>query len=97
MKIMSDTAPLFQIERISPDSPLLAEVLRLHAVSKSSLGVFPKGAFEEAALRKWILVAIAPDKTVAGYVVFRVAKNRAAVIRRLILEQTRNGNAGGER
>lgn len=76
---MSNTSPSFQIERIGPDSPILAEVLLLHAASKSNLGAFPKGAFEDAARQKRILVAIAPDKTLAGYLVYRVAKNRAAV------------------
>jgi len=76
---MSNTSPLFQIEHIGPDSPLLAEVVLLHAASKSNLGAFPKGAFEEAARRKWILVATTPENTLAGYVVYRVAKNRAAI------------------
>lgn len=76
---MSKTSPSFQIDRLGPDSPLLAEVLLLHAASKSNLGAFPKGAFEDAARQKRILVAVAPDKTLAGYLVYRVAKNRAAV------------------
>jgi predicted nucleic acid-binding protein len=76
---MNNKSPSFQIERIGPDSPLLAEVLLLHAASKSNLGAFPKGAFEDAARQKRILVAIAPDKALAGYLVYRVAKNRAAV------------------
>ncbi len=76
---MPDTNNTFRIEGIDPDSPLLSDVLLLHAASKSTVGAFPKGAFEEAARRKWILVAIAADGAVAGYLVFRVAKNRAAV------------------
>jgi GNAT superfamily N-acetyltransferase len=71
--------PQFRIERIGPNSPLLPEVFALHAASKSKVGAFPRGAFEEAASRSWILVAIAPDNTAAGYVTYRVAKNRAAV------------------
>jgi predicted nucleic acid-binding protein len=51
----------------------------LHTANKSTLGVFPKGAFEEAARRNWILVAITPNNAVAGYVVYRLAKNRVAV------------------
>jgi ribosomal protein S18 acetylase RimI-like enzyme len=76
---MGNASPSFRIERMAPDSPLLQEVLLLHAANKSTLGAFPKGAFEEAARRKWILVAIAPGNSVAGYVVFRVAKNRVAI------------------
>lgn len=57
----------------------MVEVLLLHAASKGHVGAFPKGAFEEAARRDWILVAVAPNGPVAGYVVYRVAKHRAAV------------------
>ena len=76
---MNNPSPSFQIKSIGPDSPLLTEVLLLHAASKSNLGAFPKGAFEDAAHQKRILVAIASDKSLAGYLVYRVAKNRAAV------------------
>jgi hypothetical protein len=76
---MSDDIVSFGIQHIGPDSPLLAEVLLLHSASKNRVGAFPKGAFEEAARRNWILVAIAPDGAVAGYLVYRVARNRAAV------------------
>ncbi|MDB6123109.1 MAG: GCN5-related N-acetyltransferase, partial [Pedosphaera sp.] len=76
---MNKPSPSFTIESIGPDSPFLAEVLLLHAASKSNLGAFPKGAFIDAAHQKMILVAIAPDESVAGYLVYRIAKNRAAV------------------
>lgn len=62
------------------DSPLLEAVILLHAAGKNRLGPFPKGAFEEHARRKMILAAIAADKTVAGYLLYRVAKNRAAIV-----------------
>ena len=71
--------PSFQVESIGPDSPLLTEVLLLHAASKGNLGAFPKGAFADAAHQNQILVAIAPDKSLAGYLVYRIAKNRAAI------------------
>lgn len=76
---MTDPTPTFHVESIGPDSPFFAEVLLLHAASKGYLGAFPKGAFEDAAHQKRILVAIASDKSLAGYLVYRVAKNRAAV------------------
>lgn len=76
---MSKITCPFKIQHVGPDSSLLASVLLLHAANKGNLGAFPKGAFEEAARRKRILVAIASDETVAGYLVYRVAKSRAAV------------------
>jgi GNAT superfamily N-acetyltransferase len=70
----------FQIDEVGLDSPLLEAVIRLHAAGKNRLGPFPKGAFEDHARRKMILAAIAADGTVAGYLLFRVAKNRAAIV-----------------
>jgi GNAT superfamily N-acetyltransferase/predicted nucleic acid-binding protein len=70
----------FRIDEVGLDSPLLEAVIKLHAAGKARLGPFPKGAFEDHARRKMILVAIAADKTVAGYLLYRVAKNRAAIV-----------------
>jgi ribosomal protein S18 acetylase RimI-like enzyme/predicted nucleic acid-binding protein len=75
----SDASP-FRIEEVGLDSPLLEAVIKLHAASKGYLGHFPKGAFEDHARRKMILVAIAPNNIVAGYVLYRVARNRAAIV-----------------
>src|SRR5436190_24180775 len=58
----------FRIEEVGLDSPLLESVIKVHAASKSYLGPFPKGAFEDHARRRMILVAVSPDKIVAGYV-----------------------------
>ncbi|MGH7972043.1 MAG: GNAT family N-acetyltransferase, partial [Limisphaerales bacterium] len=76
---MSKEPVSFSIEPVGPESSLLPAVILLHGASKGNVGAFPKGAFEEAARKKWILAAIAPDGSVAGYVVYRVARNRAAV------------------
>jgi len=55
--------------------------VNLHAAGKSKLGPFPLGAFEDHARQKLILAAVTADKTVAGYVLYRVArKNRRASI-----------------
>src|SRR5437899_828449 len=70
----------FRIEKVGLDSPLLESVIKVHAASESYFGPFPKGAFEDHARRRMILVAVSPDKIVAGYVLYRVAKNRAAVV-----------------
>lgn len=62
------------------DTPLLEAVIRLHAAGKSRLGPFPKGAFEDHARRKMIFTVVAPNNEVAGYLLYRVAKNRAVIV-----------------
>lgn len=70
---------MFQVEQIGAASTYLPQVLSLHAAFKATLGPFPRGAFEEHAEKKQILVALAPDGAVAGYLLYRVAKSRAAL------------------
>ena len=70
----------FQIEEVGLDSPHLEAVIKLHAAGKSRLGPFPRGAFEDQAHHRWIFAAITPDNTVAGYLLYRVARNRAAIV-----------------
>ena len=48
----------FRIDEVGLDSPLLEAVIKLHAAGKARLGPFPKGAFEDHARRKMILVAL---------------------------------------
>src|SRR5580658_1332799 len=74
----------FRIEEVGLDSPFLEAVIKLHAASKATLGPFPEGAFKDHARQKMILAAVAPDNTVAGYLLYRVAKritkNRATIV-----------------
>src|SRR6267378_433846 len=70
----------FRIEEVGLGSPFLEAVIKLHAAGKGRLGPFPKGAFEDHAQRRMILVAVSPNNIVAGYLLYRVARNRAAVV-----------------
>jgi GNAT superfamily N-acetyltransferase len=74
----------FRIEEVGLNSPLLEAVIKLHAAGKARLGPFPQGAFEDYARQEMILVAVAPDNSVAGYLLYRVAKsatkNRASIV-----------------
>ncbi len=70
----------FRIEEIGLNSPLLEAVIKLHTAGKSRLGPFPRGAFEDHAQRNLILAALAADESVAGYLLYRIAKNRAAIV-----------------
>ena len=72
----------FHIEEVGLNSPLLESVIGLHAAGKATLGPFPRGAFEDHARQKLILAAIASDKSIAGYLLYRVARtaNRASIV-----------------
>jgi len=69
----------FRIEEIGLESSYLEAVIKLHAAGKQRLGPFPRGAFEEYAKAKMIIAALAPDNALAGYLLYRVAKDRAAI------------------
>lgn len=81
----------FHIEEVGLESPLLEAVISLHATGKAKLGPFPRGAFEDHARQKLILAAVAGDKSIAGYLLFRVARtaNRAAVVHLTTAERHR--------
>lgn len=61
------------------NSPYFEAVIELHTRGKARLGPFPRGAFEEHAERKKIIAAVI-DGTVAGYLLYRSAKHRAAIV-----------------
>ena len=70
----------FQIKEIDLNSPHFETVVQLHGVGKARLGPFPRGAFEDHAARRMILAAVTVDDAVAGYLLFRIAKNRAVIV-----------------
>jgi GNAT superfamily N-acetyltransferase len=80
MNTKAQKSDQFEIKAIGFDSPFFEEVIRLHAAGKGTLGPFPRGAFEDHAHRNLILVAIAPSNEIGGYLLYRVAKNRAAIV-----------------
>ena len=86
-----DTAQ-FRIEEVGLNSPLLDSVVKLHAASKATLGPFPMGAFEDHARQKLILTAISDDGSVAGYLLYRVAKGprRASIVHLTVGTQFRD-------
>jgi hypothetical protein len=70
----------FQIENVDLNSVHFEAVIRLYATSKARLGPFPRGAFEDHARRKLILAAVSSDGELVGYLLYRVARNRAAIV-----------------
>jgi GNAT superfamily N-acetyltransferase len=85
----------FQIEEVGLGSPLFEAVVALHAAGKSKLGPFPLGAFEDHARQKLILAAVTSDKTVAGYVLYRVTRKarRASIVHLTTSERFRGKGA----
>jgi hypothetical protein len=75
---MQSTA--FSIIQIGLGSPLLPKLIDLYAERKARLGLFPEGAFQECASRGWILGAVDSEENVVGYLLYRVAKGRAAIV-----------------
>ncbi len=71
---------MIKIEAITADSPHLATVMALHRANGRNLGMFPKGAFQEHAAERLILLALTDAGECVGYLLYRVARERAAVV-----------------
>jgi predicted nucleic acid-binding protein/GNAT superfamily N-acetyltransferase len=71
---------MIKIEQITPDSPHLATVISLHRIDGKNLGMFPKGAFQEHAAERLILLALSEANECVGYLLYRIARERAAIV-----------------
>ena len=58
----------------------LESVMALHRADSRQLGFFPRGAFEEHARAGRILLAFDERNEVVGYLLYRVAKQRAMIV-----------------
>jgi GNAT superfamily N-acetyltransferase len=65
------TDPQIKVEAIDNHSPYLETVLKLWRANSKTLGRFPRGAFEEHAARRQILVALEPEIGCIGYLLYR--------------------------
>jgi len=65
-----------------PGDARLREVVTLWGANRKTLGLFPEGAFEDCTAQGRLVVALASDGTVAGYLTFRVQRrlNSAAIV-----------------
>lgn len=71
---------------------LLDAVVELGKKNSSTLGLLPRGAYEDAASRKQILVAIGEDGAAQGYLLYRVAKTQQrASITHLCVDEEHRG------
>ena len=78
-----------KLERLGFPSPHLERVMVLHRLNAKTLGFFPKGAFEEHAKLRQIIVALEADGNCLGYLLYRVARSRASVVHLCVAEAAR--------
>jgi GNAT superfamily N-acetyltransferase/predicted nucleic acid-binding protein len=61
----------------------------LHRLNAKTLGFFPKGAFEEHAKLRQIIVALESDGNCLGYLLYRVARGRASIVHLCVADAAR--------
>ena len=64
----------YKIEAIDNHSPYLATVIKLGRANSNTLGYFPKGAFEDHAALRQILVALDSEGGCVGYLLYRYSQ-----------------------
>ena len=70
---------LENIIAVQADSNVYEQVLKLWRADSATLGPMPEGGFRDHALRGWLL-ALCEKEAVAGYVMFRRSRERAAIV-----------------
>lgn len=78
------------LERISFPTPHMQRVMDLHRLNAKTLGFFPKGAFEEHARRRQIIVALDGSAECMGYLLYRVARGRATIVHLCVADTARD-------
>ncbi len=68
------------IESIDNYSPHLSTVKALWRPNRSKLGFFPDGAFDDHAKRRFILVALNPQKECIGYLLYRTSGEKITIV-----------------
>jgi len=78
-----------KLERSVLPAVVLERVIALHRASAKTLGFFPRGAFEEHAKLKQIVVALDDRGECLGYLLYRVARGRASIVHLCVSEMAR--------
>lgn len=82
------------LETISLKSPLLERAKILGNRNSKTLGFLPDGAYDEYAKKGWIFGATDTSHKLLGYILFRVAKERASIVHLCCDESTRSQGTG---
>ena len=77
------------LERLGFPTPHMESVLALHKHNARTLGFLPKGAFEEHARLHQIIVALDGTGDCLGYLLYRVARGRAAIVHLCVADNAR--------
>ncbi len=77
------------LERLGFPTPHLERVIALHRLNAKTLGFFPKGAFEEHAKLRRIIVALESDGSCLGYLLFRIGRGRASIVHLCVVDAAR--------
>lgn len=82
------------IVAIDDHSPLLEEVKKLWRINSETLGFLPEGAFTDYARKRHILVALDSAGCCAGYLLYRVVRDKATIAHLCIAEDARGKGYG---
>jgi predicted nucleic acid-binding protein/GNAT superfamily N-acetyltransferase len=82
------------IQLLDRPGHLFDQVYALWRRHSGFLGHFPRGAFEDHLHKECILVAIDGDGTLAGYLLFRIARGRVSIVHLCVEEQHRKSRVG---
>lgn len=93
MQISSNISPQgsYTVVAIDHTSPLFGDVQRMWRIYSDTLGPFPRGAFEDHAIKKQILAATDTHNNLVGYLLYRVAMQRNAVIVHMCVDKAMRG------
>jgi predicted nucleic acid-binding protein len=91
---MGNATTGIRVETIKSNPVHLEAVKALGKGHAHLLGLFPGGAFDEHAERGTILIALDSDEYCVGYLLYRVARQRATVVHLCVQESARHGGAG---
>ncbi|MGE9291252.1 MAG: GNAT family N-acetyltransferase, partial [Puniceicoccales bacterium] len=78
----------FTVSNDSRKAEYLKSAIEIWKKYRATLGLFPKGAFQDHAAKNWILYLL-HEGNVAGYLLYRMAKGRAVIVHRCVDENYR--------
>ncbi len=77
------------LESLGFPTPHFERVIALHRLNAKTLGFFPRGAFEEHAKLRQIIVALESDGNCLGYLLYRIARGRATIVHLCVADTAR--------
>jgi predicted nucleic acid-binding protein len=90
----ADEIPDFVVSTDSSAAGYLESAIEIWKKYRATLGLFPKGAFQDHARKGWILYLL-EGSVVAGYLLYRMAKGRAVIVH-LCIDETYRRRGGAK-